>query len=183
MDNLQASRTKFTPYLPKRFGCHVQILGLPKSKFWQASSTSCYLNEIQSTFSQCIMLVPNFFYALWHSMQDEMCHKAWLSMTSAKNVTLRKSLGKTGKYCVFTWYQHSWERDYYWKKNWEKFVWLSSLEQCGAVPISRNLKAFVHTQSIPQICNFGQGPAYDSPKMEACCKLKFWLQYTKSILG
>ena len=107
------------------------------------------IKYIQSTFSQCITPVPNFFYALWHSMQDEMCHKAWLSVTSAKNVTLQKSLGKTGKYCVFTWYQHSWERDYYWKKNWEEFVWLSSLEQCGAVPISRNLEAFAHT-SDPQ---------------------------------
>ena len=106
--------------------------------------------HVQSTFSQCITPVPNFFYALWHSMQDEMCHKAWLSVTSAKNVTLRKSLRKTGKYCVFTWYQHSWERDYYWKKNWEKFVCLSSLEQCGAVPNSRNFEAFVHT-SHPQI--------------------------------
>ena len=40
MDNFQASHTKFTPYLPKIFRCHVQIWGLPKSKFRQAGNAS-----------------------------------------------------------------------------------------------------------------------------------------------
>ena len=40
MDNFQASHIKFTPYLPKIFGCHVQIWGLPKSKFRQAGNAS-----------------------------------------------------------------------------------------------------------------------------------------------
>ena len=111
-------------------------------------SANLWNQEVQSTFSQCITPVPNFFYALWHFMQDKMCHKVWLSVTSAKNVTCTKSLEKTGKYHVFTWYQHSWERDYYWKKNWKTFVWLSSLEQCGAVPIPRNFEAFVHTSNL-----------------------------------
>ena len=53
--------------------------------------SSCTLT-LQLIFSQCIMLVPDFFYALWHLMQDEMCHKVWLFVTSAKNVTLPKSL-------------------------------------------------------------------------------------------
>ena len=62
---------------------------------------------------------------------------------------------------------------------------LTEFALIGAVPILRHY-------FIDQICNFGQGSAHDSPKMEVCCKFdkswhgnfsKFWLLHTKSILG
>jgi len=48
---------------------------------------------------------PQLFLCIVRFMQHEMCHKAWLFVTSAKNVTLPKSLSgeaKTRKYCVST---------------------------------------------------------------------------------
>ena len=137
--------------------------------------TSVSRLDVQSPFSQCIMSVPNFFYALWHFMQDKMCHKVWLSMISAKNVTCTKSLEKTGKYCVFLVYLHGINihgREITTEKRIERslsdWVHLNNVGLCPSWGISRHL-------SIPQICNFGQGSAHNSPKMEACCKFgKSW---------
>jgi len=55
---------------------------------------------------------PQLFLCIARFMQHEMCHKAWLFVTSAKNVMLPKSLSgeaKTRKYQGSTVYRHSWE--------------------------------------------------------------------------
>ena len=101
---------------------------------------------LQLIFSQCIMPVPNFSYALWDFMQDQMCHIVWLLVTSAKNVTLP------------TWYRYLWERNYYQKKNWEKFVRLSCLNNtaCTHLEVSVSSGPEAHAISSPQkfICYF-----------------------------
>ena len=118
---------------------------------WSAS----WPNQVQSTFSQCIVLVPDFFYALWHFMQGKMCHKVWLSwplpkMSPFQNhsvMIMRPKLGSTA-------YLHgiAWERDYYWKKHWEKFVRLNFLDNAACahlnISVSSGPESWCHFLSM-----------------------------------